>query len=303
MDMLTPMPKYTLFGFKNPRYADARIVVLPVPYDSATTYKSGAREGPHAIIDASRNMEYYSEELDLEINGSDIYTMDELEPDLGSPERMSARVEKEVGTLIDDAKVPLLIGGDHSIAIGSITAFGKRFNDFSVLHFDAHSDSREEYMGSRYCHACIMARARDHCDSCYSVGVRSIYKEGAELYGDDILFRKDMHGMSSEEIADKIKKKTKDRIYLTVDLDVLDPSEMPSTGTPEPDGLRFRELASILAGVLSEKSLIGMDFNELSPIGGFVAPNFLAAKLIFLTLCYAFYSKERRQPSSHDKGI
>ncbi len=290
MELLNSNPKYNLFGFKNPDYKDAKIVVLPVPYDAATSYRAGAREGPHAIIDASRNMEYYSEELGLDVieDGLPVYTLDELMPNSRSPEAMVMDVQKETEKIYEDEKIPLVLGGDHSIAIGSITALAKKRNDFSVLHFDAHSDSRDEYLGSKYSHACIMARSRDVCDSCYSVGVRSIYKEGAKEFGNEILFRKDMHTMSIEDIVTKIVNVTKKNIYLTIDVDVLDPSEMPSTGTPEPDGLSFHELTSILKGVLQRKKLLGLDFCELSPIGGFIAPNYLVAKLAYLTLGYAF---------------
>ena len=299
MELLNQNPTYNLFGFKNPDYKTAKVVVLPVPYDAATTYKAGARDGPHAIIDASRNMEYYSEEVGADImdEGFSIYTLEELQPNINSPEAMVKDVEKETARILGDGKVPMLLGGDHSIAIGSISALAKKRKDFSVLHFDAHSDSRDEYLGSRYCHACIMARARDLCDSCYSVGVRSIYAEGAEKFGNEILFRKDMHNMEIDEIVGKISKATKKNIYLTIDVDVLDPSEMPSTGTPEPDGLSFYEISAILRGVLQRKELLGVDFCELSPIGGFTAPNYLVAKLAYLVLNYAF-----RLPKAKARG-
>ncbi len=292
MKVLNAMPPYTLFGVEND-YKKAKIVVLPVPYDSATTYKSGARDGPHAIIDASRNMEFYSEELGGDVTELGIFTTDEIFPSVNSPEETVNMIEKEVTNILDDGKIPVCIGGDHTVAIGPIRAVGKKNRDFSVIHFDAHSDARDTYAGSKYCHACIMARAREVCSSCVSVGVRSIDEESARKYSKEILYRKDMHAMSVKEIVDNILKRTKEKVYITIDVDVLDPSEMPSTGTPEPDGLRFYELTSILKGILAKKKLLGIDFNELSPPAGnnLTAPNFLVAKLIYMSLGYAYYRK------------
>ncbi|MEM3839487.1 MAG: agmatinase [Candidatus Micrarchaeaceae archaeon] len=286
------MPPYTLFGVDND-YNNAKIVVLPIPYDSTTTYKAGARDGPHAIIDASRNMEFYSEELRGDVTELGIYTLDELFPNLNSAEETVNMIEKEVGNILDDKKIPLCIGGDHTIAVGAIRAVSKRNKDLSVIHFDAHSDARDTYAGSKYCHACIMARAREVCSSCLSVGVRSIDADSAVKYGKEIIYRKDMHNLTIDQIVNEIVNRTKERVYITIDVDVIDPSEMPSTGTPEPDGLRFGELTAILRGVLAKKKLLGLDFTELSPPAGnnLTAPNFLVAKLIYLTLGYAYYRR------------
>ncbi len=288
MEILNAMPPYTLFGVRGLDYKDARVAVLPVPYDSTTCYRAGAREGPHAVIEASRNMEFYSEELDADVTELGIYTLDELEPNVNSAEETILRIKKEVSNIVADKKIPLLIGGEHSVTVGAQMALAEKSREFSVLHFDAHSDSRNEYMGSRYSHACVTARSMEICGSVYSVGVRSVSMEDARNLGGRMLFRKDMRAMNTDEIVERICRNTRDRIYLTIDLDVLDPSEMPSTGTPEPDGLRFGELTSILRGVLSRKETIGMDFTELLPIGGIVAPNYLVAKLIFMALGYAF---------------
>ncbi len=284
MKILHSLPPYTLFG-STPKYDEAKIVVLPIPYDSTTSYKAGARDGPHEIISASRVLEPYNEELDIDINDINIYTTDELEPDVNSPKAMANRIEKEVDIILQDKKIPLILGGDHAVSIGAVTSVAKFEKDFTYLHFDAHSDSRNEYSGSNYSHACVIARVNEIAGH-YSVGIRSIQKEGMDYKS--ILFRKDMHEMSIQEISETIIKNTNDKIYLSVDFDVLDPSQMPSTGTPEPDGLSFYELKKILKAVLSKKQVIGMDFVELSPIPGFIAPNVLAAKLIYFAIGYAF---------------
>lgn len=290
MKILNSMPPYNLFGIDEQNYDTARIVVLPVPYDSTSTYRVGSREGPHAIIEASRNMELYSEELDRIISDVGIFTLEELAPDFNSPEGMINRIAKEVGLLLEDSKIPILLGGEHTIAVGAVKAISKKISekDFSVLHFDAHADSYDEFFSTKFCHACVMARIREMCSSCYSVGVRSIDQKSAGKYVKSILYMKDMLDMSNEKIADRIIKNTKKKIYITLDLDVIDPSEMPNTGTPEPGGIRYNDLKEVLRLVLEKKQLIGADFNELNPVQGLTAPNVLAAKLIYMTIGYAF---------------
>ncbi|MCW6160557.1 MAG: agmatinase [Candidatus Micrarchaeales archaeon] len=289
MKILNSTLPYNLFGLEEQDYKTAKVAVLPVPYDSTSSYKVGSREGPHAIIAASRTLELYSEELDETISDRiGIFTLEELAPDFNSPEGMINRIANEVGLLLEDKKVPLLLGGEHTIAVGAVKAIAKHYKDFSVLHFDAHADSRDEFNSTKYSHACVMARIREMCKSCFSVGVRSIDKESAHRYEKDILYMKDMQKMQTKAIVDLILKNTKDNLYITLDLDVLDSSEMPATGTPEPGGMRYDQLREILKGVLAKRTLIGIDFNELNPIPGVVAPDFLAAKLIYMTIGYAF---------------
>ncbi len=284
MHVLNQTPPYNLFGIEEQDYDTAKVAVLPVPYDSTVSYRSGTRDGPRAIIEASRGMELYSEELDRDVSKIGIFTLEELAPDFSSPEGMVNRIKKEVDVLLRDSKFPILIGGEHTISLGAIKSIAENEKDFSVLHFDAHSDSRDEFMGAKVCHATVMARAREIVNKCFSVGVRSTDEKSAKDYEKDILFMKDMRGLGVNELAEIISKNTGKNIYLTVDLDVLDPSEMPSVGTPEPDGMRFRELAEVIGKLAKEKRFVGMDFTELSPIPGMIAPNYLVAKLIYLAI-------------------
>ncbi len=288
MNLLNSMPEYNLFGIEDQDFKKAKVVVIPIPYDSTSTYKVGSREGPRSIIEASRSLEPYDDEIGGYVKDIGIYTTEELQPDFDSPKKMVDRISKEVSILLDENKVPILLGGEHTIAVGAVKAFSERSDDFSVLHFDAHADSRDELFGTKYCHACIMARIREMCSSCYSVGVRSIDENSAKKYSKSILYMKDMNKMSAKEIADTIIKNTRKKIYLTVDLDVIDPSEMPSTGTPEPGGMSFKEIKEIIMLVMKKRELIGADFNELCPIQQVNAPNVLAAKLIYFTLASAF---------------
>ncbi len=281
MQILNSAAPYNLFGLEDQSYEKAKFVVLPVPYDSTMSYGSGSRDGPDAIIRASRHIELYSEELGFSPADAGVYTLEQLEPDVSGPEAMVKRIAREVSIIIDDGKVPLLLGGEHTVALGAVMAIANAGDDFSVLHFDAHSDSREEFMNSKYSHACVMARIRDMCKSTYSVGVRSIDEQGYSKYSKDILYMKDMRSMSDKMIAESISKHVKKNVYITIDLDVLDPSEMPSVGTPEPGGMRYTSLINILSGVLKGRKLIGADISELAPIPGIRAPDYLAAKLAY----------------------
>jgi agmatinase len=290
MKLLNALPPYNLFGLEEQDYKSAKVVAVPVPYDSTTTYKAGARDGPHALIEASRSIELYNEELGADISKIGIYTTEELAPDFSSPENMVKRIESEIMPIIEDKKIPLLLGGEHTISLGGVRALHSAGRKFTFLHFDAHSDSRNIYSGSKYCHACVVSRVKEMCKS-YSVGVRSIDEETAKGNCSDILFMKDMNSMDMQEIAESIIENTDRNIYLSVDLDVLDSSEMPSVGTPEPNGLRFNQLNEIIREVTKKREIIGMDFVELAPISSFVAPNYLAAKLIYLTIGHAFSEK------------
>ncbi|MEM0159286.1 MAG: agmatinase [Candidatus Micrarchaeaceae archaeon] len=292
MEPLNQMPKHNLFGLEKQDYNTAKVVVLPVPYDSTLTYKTGSREGPRAIIEASRNIELYSYELGRSLENLGIYTLDELAPDLSSPEKMVASISREVGIIIDDKKIPLLLGGEHTITIGAVRAFKERNTEMSVIQFDAHTDSRDEIYGSKYTHATVMARVKELYSSPVQVGIRSIDEESAERIDKErVIFADEVHSTSAEGIAEKIIGMTNENVYLSIDLDVLDPSEMPSVGTPEPDGLSFRELLGIIKHIGKSKKLMGFDVVELSPIPYMTAPDYLAAKLTYLTIGHFFQNQ------------
>ncbi|MEM3177704.1 MAG: agmatinase [Candidatus Micrarchaeaceae archaeon] len=292
MELLNQMPKRNLFGLEKQDYSTAKIVVLPVPYDSTATYKTGSREGPRAIIEASRNIELYSYELGRSLEGLGIYTLDELAPNLSSPEKMIASISKEIGIIIDDKKTPLMLGGEHTITIGAASAFKERGVEMSVIQFDAHTDSRDEIYGSKYTHATVMARVKELYSDPVQVGIRSIDEESAKhIDRERVIFAEEVHTTSAEDLAKKILSLTKENVYLSIDLDVLDPSEMPSVGTPEPGGLSFRELSDLIKRIGKSKNLMGFDVVELSPIPYMIAPDYLAAKLTYLTIGYFFQSQ------------
>jgi len=258
----------------------ARAVVLPVPYDATTTYQGGTRLGPSALIAASRNMELYDEEVGA-VYRHGIHTLAELEPAAAGPEAMVERVEQAVGWILDRGKLPAMLGGEHSITAGAVRAAAKRTRGLSVLQIDAHGDMRDEYLGTPHSHACVMRRVRELVPAA-SVGIRSLSEEEAEYLASHPLpiwsvrqFR--ALGRRWEPILASLT----DQVFITVDLDGLDPSFVPATGTPEPGGLDWYELVDLLRAVSERSRIEGFDVVELSPLPGHVASDFLAARLVY----------------------
>ncbi|MDE1828316.1 MAG: agmatinase [Candidatus Micrarchaeota archaeon] len=291
MQPLNSLPKYNLFGVEEIGYKKARVVVLPIPYDSTVTYRSGTREGPRAIIEASRNMEWYSYELGEDISKVGVYTMDEMAPDLSSPRNMVRQIAKEVELIIKAGKLPLILGGEHTLTIGAAEALASIGKKISFIQFDAHSDTRDEMFGTKYMHATAMARTRELCKNVVSIGIRSMESDTNGGKNHTTYLMSDVHAKGIEKIAKEVAKITTDEIYITIDLDVLDPSEMPSVGTPEPDGMRFKDIVRFMELLSKEKRLVGFDLVELCPIPGMNAPNYLAAKLAYLTIGHFLLKK------------
>lgn len=269
-------------------YKDAKIVVLPVPYDGTSTWLKGADKGPDAILEASANMELYDIETDSEVYTQGIATLNPV-TESSSPEAMSDAVEMQVDTLLKDKKFPVLLGGEHSVSIGSIRAFAKHYEDFSVLQLDAHSDMRDSYEGSDHNHACIMARAKEMA-SVAQVGIRSSCIEEKHNIDPDRIFYAHEIKESSNWMYD-VSEKLSDNVYVTIDLDVFDPAYMPSTGTPEPDGLTYREVMNFLKLINERHNIIGLDVVELCPNETNKAPDFLASKLIYQILSMKFNNR------------
>lgn len=269
-------------------YKDAKIVVLPVPYDGTSTWLKGADKGPDAILEASANMELYDIETDSEVYTQGIATLDPV-TESSSPEAMSDAVEMQVDALLKDKKFPVLLGGEHSVSIGSIRAFAKHYEDFSVLQLDAHSDMRDSYEGSDHNHACIMARAKEMA-SVAQVGIRSSCIEEKHNIDPDRIFYAHEIKESSNWMYD-VSEKLSDNVYVTIDLDVFDPAYMPSTGTPEPDGLTYREVMNFLKLINERHNIIGLDVVELCPNETNKAPDFLASKLIYQILSMKFNNR------------
>ncbi len=270
---------------ENCRLENSQIVIIPAPYDGTSTWLKGADKGPKAIIDASTHMELYDIETDSQVFLHGIYT-DEPVEGFDSPEDMSAAVKKAVSGWIEKGKFPVLIGGEHSVSIGSIHAHADFHEDLTVLQLDAHTDLRDEYEGSKFNHACVMARARPLCPI-VQVGIRSMdATEHNTIKPDRIFFARDIY--DNRTWIDRAVAALSEKVYITIDLDVFDPAIMPSTGTPEPGGLGWYDVCALLKAVAAQRKVVGFDVVELCPNEQNKAPDFLAAKLIYKLLSCVF---------------
>lgn len=272
------------------RYETAAIAVLPIPYDGTATWMKGADRGPQAVLDASAHMELYDIETGSEVFRHGIVTVTPVDCPEG-PRQMTEAVYERARVLLGDRKFLVGIGGEHSVSIGLVRAAVERFQDLSVLQLDAHADTRQSYNGSRFNHACVMSRIGETCP-CVQVGIRSMdASETAGLKRDRIFFAHEIVG--GADVAPQLLKGLTRNVYITIDLDVLDPSVMPSTGTPEPGGLDWYTLMGLLAPVIKSRNVVGMDVTELLPHPDNRAPDFLASKLIYrcLSMIFAPYKK------------
>jgi agmatinase len=286
MRILHSRPPYNFPGIE-PELASfekAKVVVFPVPYDSTTCYRSGTRNGPHAIITASRQMELYDEELGYEPAKVGIHTLDELEPSMDSPEETIERVEKVIAEIIERRKFPLMLGGEHSISLGAVRALSKIYRNMSVLQLDAHTDLRDEFEGTKFGHTSIMRRISELCNT-VQVGIRDMSLEEVGFVKKNKL--KIFYARDSPKPSEIVSSLKKD-VYVSIDLDVFDPSEVPAVGTPQPGGLHWYDVLAILKEVASKRNVVGFDVVELCPIEGDVSSDFLAARLAYKFLGYIF---------------
>lgn len=269
-------------------YAAAKYVIVPVPYDGTSTWIKGADKGPEAIIAASGTLEMYDIPTALDVSKQGIFT-DEAITEAASPEAMVAAVETRIKSHLKAGKFPIVVGGEHSVSIGAFQAFAKCYQHLSIVQFDAHADLRQAYEGSHYNHACAMARAKEVAPI-VQIGIRSACQEDMdEMAPGTVFFRKDIrHQMSWHE---QVKSLLSQNVYLTIDLDVFDPSIMPSTGTPEPDGMLFDEVLDGITAICESKTIVGIDVVELCPNAHNKAPDYLAAKLIYRILSIIEKSK------------
>jgi agmatinase len=278
-DRFYPHVNFASLGEEDSAYGRARVVVLPIPYDSTVSARAGTRDGPRAIIEASADMELYDVGLGIEPYLHGIHTLPELAPHTGSPEAMAERIESVVGELIDDGKFVVTLGGEHTVAVGAVRAHAKRTPGLTVLAFDAHSDMRDEYLDSRYNHACTLRRANEHA-RVTQVGLRSAALGDAEFVREQGLpfFSPRQY---REAGAGAVLATLSDDVYITIDLDGFDPAEMSAVGTPEPGGLHWDEVSDLLIAVTNAKRVVGFDVTELSPSLGPAACAQLAAKLTY----------------------
>jgi agmatinase len=282
-------PPQNFAGLVSP-YADlqtAKVVILPVPYDSTTTWQSGTREGPRAIIDASQYLEFYDIELDRDICEVGIHTLPTVQPLMNSPEKMIDRVYRIANELAKKEKFLVMFGGEHSLSLGMVQALRESFHDLCVLQLDAHADLRDEYLGTKYSHACVMRRIFELCPI-VQVGIRSLSREEKQFLAQNNLNPFYVSTPSSVLTSmESIIASLSDNVYVSIDMDVFDPSVMPAVGTPVPGGMQWHEVLNLLRSVALKKRVIGFDLVELCPKGDTDSCAFLAAKLAYKLIGYA----------------
>lgn len=270
----------------HPSLASSRVVVLPVPYDSTSEYKSGAREGPRAILDASAYLELYDHELDAEIHLVGIHTLPELEPVMSGPEPTIQRVYQAAKGVLQQDKLLVMLGGEHSLTLGPVRACCEKYSDLSVLQLDAHADLRDSYQGTPFSHACVMRRVWELCPV-IQVGLRSLSREERDFLQEErskpLYTGRPLDTNNVERVVSALSP----HVYVTIDLDVFDPSVMAAVGTPEPGGLGWEQVLTLLRAVARRRSIVGFDVVELCPREGPSSCAFLAAKLTYKLIGYA----------------
>ncbi len=284
MELFHSLP-YTFLGMEKSKQAfeSAKVVLLPVPYDGTQYPYKGTANGPLAIIEASRHIETFDNELNIELGDLGIYTLDELEISLESALETIKRVQEAIEEILDNKKMPIILGGEHSISLGAVRAINAKMENVSVLQLDAHADLRNEFKGCKYAHTCVMRRINE-ISHYVGVGIRSMSKEEKEFIEENEL---DIYGTDFN--SDEILEKLKDKVYITIDLDVFDPSVISAVGNPEPKGLFWIEILELLKKVAQEKEIIGFDIVELSPNTNKIS-DIYAAKLICKILGFSFFS-------------
>jgi agmatinase len=272
-------------------FDDSRVVILPVPVDRTTSYVSGTRNGPREILEASSHMELWDEEVGVDVHGVGIFTLPAMELPFGEMGELVGEIRRVAADILSREKFLVTLGGEHSITPPLVSAAAAAFKGLTVLQIDAHADLRDCYMGTPHNHACAMRRSLEFAPVT-QVGIRSMSTEEAEAAPGlntkifyDATMRKDPNWI------DRVVDTLSGPVYITIDVDGMDPAIMPATGTPEPGGLSWYEIVALLRATIARKTVVACDVVELSPLPGMMAPNFLCAKLIYKILTYQFAGK------------
>lgn len=269
------------------QYSKSKIVILPVPYDATTSYKPGARDGPAAIIAASRAMELNDEDTGNNYSSLGICTLDELDIVI-DPEKMVNRVYEACVPLVEDGKFVILLGGEHSLSFGLAKAYRGIYKDLSVLHIDAHGDMRDENGGTKFDHGCVARRISEICPV-VQVGIRSLSKEESEFIaqsGHKVVYAKEIAESNDDSWMESAIGALSENVYITIDLDAFDPSLIPAVGTPEPGGLGWYKFLKFMKKLSENKKVVGFDAVELCPQPGGISSDFTAAKLVYKLIGY-----------------
>ena len=277
------------------RFETSKVVILPVPFERTVSFGRGTSRGPSSIIYSSRCLELYDDELGCEPYTCGVHTLAELECGSVDPAHMVSAVSEACSQLLGLNKFIITLGGEHSITLGAIKGHKTRFKDFSVLNLDAHCDLRDSYEGTPFNHACVMRRVLEEGYNVVEVGIRSYSKEEAEFIKGNknlkVIHAREIFKSKNQEWMDEVISSLLPQVYISVDLDVFDPSFVPSTGTPEPGGLGWYDVTELIKTVFKKRKVIGFDIMELAPASGIVGPDVLAAKLAYKAIGYKFSKK------------
>src|SRR5262245_13691935 len=276
-----------------PSFDDSSVVILPVPVDRTTSYVGGTRNGPHDILQASSHMELWDEEMRADVHGVGIFTLPEMELPFGEMQAVVDEIERVAYEIIGRDKFLVTLGGEHSITPPLVSAAARKYPNLSVLQIDAHADMRDAYLGNPHSHACAMRRSLEYA-GITQVGIRSLSTEEAEVLprlNTNVFYDVDMR--ADPRWIDAVVDSLGDHVYVTIDVDGMDPAIMPATGTPEPGGLSWAEITALLRATSERRTIVAADIVELSPIPGMVAPSFLCAKLLYKLLTYRFVGDSR----------
>lgn len=269
-----------------------KVGILPIPYDLTTSYQPGARRGPIAILEASTHLETYDQELEWDPSAFlQLETLAPAVPDTSGPEATMQRIYAVACQVLETHDFLVGLGGEHSVSFPLVKAVKDKHPGLGVLQLDAHSDLRPSFEGSPYNHACVMHRILELGVPIAQVGIRSLTAEEHELIKTGkvtTVFAPEAVQLPAQELLPKLLAALPDEVYITVDLDAFDPAIMPATGTPEPGGLSWYQALEILKGIAQAKRIVGFDVVELAPLPALVAPDFLAAKLVYKLLGYSF---------------
>ena len=267
---------------------DSEAVILPVPFDRTTSYVSGTRYGPRELLLASEQVELWDEELGVDVHGHGLLTLPEMDLSALTLSEAMTTIQQTAAHLLDQGKFLLTIGGEHSITSPLVAAAAERHKGLGVLQVDAHADLRDSYLGERHSHACAMRRTMDYAPL-VQVGIRNISEDEARALPSlrTTIFY-DWNMRDDPAWIDRAVDALPERVYITIDLDGLDPATMPAVGTPEPGGLSWRELTTLLRRTFERRTVVACDVVELCPVPGLASPNFIAAKLVYKLLTYKF---------------
>ncbi len=264
-------------------YASAKVIVLPVPFERSTSYMQGTAAGPAAIIAASYNVELYDVQLNDAPYRYGIHTLPELQFAEDLPIQTNLKeIEQATSAILADKKFPVILGGEHTLSLPVFSALQKHYADLSVLHLDAHTDLRDQYLNDPFSHACVMRRIRERTRNIVSIGIRSVSPEEIDYIRQEqpIIYYDHQLRTMPLPIAEILSALT-ENVFITFDLDAINPAELPSVGTPEPGGLSWYQVVDLFEAVFADRNVVGFDVVELKPDGINVHSDFWAAKMIY----------------------